>query len=409
MPDIERDLPSSCDVPVPGDLPHDSLVSHNPHKSRFTLRGGPDDAPETGVAEHLETEAIPAQSPVPQWPDDDSAETHSPPPDLPVAPEVAEQPGAPPKSARRHRLVRLIGRGGCGEVWEAVQIELDRPVAVKTLRQDRLVECADSGERAIMVRNFREEALVSARLDHPNIVPVYDYGLGGNGSPELSMKLVRGRQWDRLMKDERGRAGFDDFLARHLPVLSDVANAVAFAHSRGIVHRDIKPSQVMVGDFGEVLLMDWGLAMVLDEDGGAAEAEVDDDQPSWFSLPTRANASSPAGTPAYMAPEQTRGKATGVGVWTDVYLLGGCLYYVLTGVAPHESAQSHQAFMRAAAGDVEDPRTLFPRAGIPDDLAELALASLAADPAARSPHTECRAASRSSSNRLTRRSASFRP
>ncbi|MDX2177431.1 MAG: WD40 repeat domain-containing serine/threonine-protein kinase [Candidatus Sumerlaeia bacterium] len=382
MDNIERAPPSLENIPVPGDLPHDSLVSYNPHKSRFTPRGGTGDGPETGIAEHLETEAIPAQSPVPQWPDDDSAETHSPPPDLPVAPEVAEQPGAPPKSARRHRLVRLIGRGGCGEVWEAVQIELDRPVAVKTLRGDRMAECSSPEERAILVRNFREEALVSARLDHPNIVPVYDYGTGQGASPELSMKLVRGRQWDRLLKEERPQLSFDDFLARHLPVLSDVANAVAFAHSRGIVHRDIKPSQVMVGDFGEVLLMDWGLAMVLSDDGGAAAA-VDDEQPSWFSLPTRANASSPAGTPAYMAPEQTRGQATGVGVWTDVYLLGGSLYYVLTGVAPHESAQSHQAFMRAAVGDVEDPRTLFPRAGIPDDLAELALASLAADPAAR--------------------------
>lgn len=258
-------------------------------------------------------------------------------------------------------------------------MQLDRPVAVKRLREDRF----GGHSREEMIRFFREEALIAARLDHPNIVPVYDYSRGEGGTPELSMKLVKGRPWDKLLKADREEMGFDDFLPRHLTILSAVANSVAFAHSRNIVHRDIKPSQVMVGDYGEVLLMDWGLAVVVGEEGGPGSGAqpVSGD----VRLPTLATASSPAGTPAYMAPEQTLETAELIGPWTDVYLLGGCLYCVLAGTGPYGDSSSREAFLRAAEGRVRDPREVLPGAGIPDALAELAFRALAREPRDRVP------------------------
>lgn len=361
--------PSTRDrIPVPGDLPEHSLVSYNPNRTRYSSPG-----PRIG-----NTEADPGDSEKTLLPDNVPTEYLT-------GPEAAEPAGAV-RHEDRLRLVRLIGRGGCGEVWEAVQVQLDRPVAVKTLRRDRLRGSAREQTRADLVRNFREEALIAARLDHPNIVPVYDYGRDADGTPQLTMKLVRGEPWDKMLKADREALGFDDFLAKHLGILTAVANAVAFAHSRHIVHRDIKPSQVMVGEYGEVLLMDWGLAVVVGDDGTTASMAAQ--RPDWFSLPTLATASSPAGTPAFMAPEQTRSTAIHVGTWTDIYLLGGCLYCVLTGTGPHEGATSHEAFLRAARGEIRDPRSFHPEGTVPDELAALALQALAADPEKRVPSAD---------------------
>jgi len=348
---------------APSDLPEHSLVSYNPNRTRFEPPHTPSNP--SGWRGTVSEEESQAQELV---------ETQ-----FPAVPKASTpQPPKPPVQEERLRLLRLIGRGGCGEVWEGLQVQLGRAVAVKRLREDRYLATERDESREEMIRFFREEALIAARLDHPNIVPVYDYSRNESGDPELSMKLVRGRPWDKLLKTDRKELKFEDLLPRHLAILADVANSVAFAHSRKIVHRDIKPSQVMVGDYGEVLLMDWGLALVFGEETGPGSDENSHIDTSV--LPTLSTASSPAGTPAYMAPEQTLPSAEFIGPWTDVYLLGGCLYCILVGTGPYGDSPSHEAFLRASEAIVRDPREVMPDLDIPDELAELAMNALKREP-----------------------------
>jgi serine/threonine protein kinase len=236
-------------------------------------------------------------------------------------------------------LTRLIGRGGQGEVWRAWQTSLDREVAVKRLSEE--------GDPT----HFLQEAYASAELDHPNIVPVHDLGrVGGEDggeTPLLAMKMVRGKPWNLLLRQERPGPDqpLDAFWARHILILMDVCNAVAYAHSKGIVHRDLKPHQVMVGDFGEVYLMDWGLA-----------ARVGDEVPFVGGLPKfqlLASAPNRCGTPAYMAPEQTTLVTDRVGFHTDIYLLGAILYEIVKGLPPHADTTSAGAFAAAMANHFE--------------------------------------------------------
>lgn len=289
--------------------------------------------------------------------------------DLSGLPET--DPGAPltvrrptERSAEQYTLRRLLGRGGMGEVWEAVQNNLGRVVAVKRIRPRR----GNAFEQAMSEIEFRREAVVAARLEHPNIVPVHDLGQTADGSSLLAMKLVQGRSWDRMMAEDRAAMGYADFLAKHLGVLVSMAQAVAFAHSRGVVHRDLKPSQVMVGDFGEVMLMDWGLAVVLGE-----LFTVEENTQLPVHLPTTLEASNPAGTPAFMAPEQTTKTGADIGPWTDVFLLGGTLFFVLTGDVPFPAPTSQEALAKASLDPVRDPRQRRPDLVIPEDLAQLCL------------------------------------
>jgi serine/threonine protein kinase/tetratricopeptide (TPR) repeat protein len=295
------------------------------------------------------------------------------------------QMGAPNNfSGPVYELCRPIASGGMGDIWEARQISLGgRLVAVKRIRADVLAN-ADADAQARMERQFQQEALAAARLEHPNIVPIHDLGADADGLPLLAMKLVRGDSWNALLKrDFAENLPETEFLAKHLSILASVANAVAFAHANGIVHRDLKPHQVMVGRFGETLLMDWGLALFLPETGDDARLDEIHYQapPPWADFPTRETASNPAGTPALMAPEQTEPTARNIGPWTDIYLLGGTLYYLLTGTYPHKmEGGAVRAMVRAAEGSVEPPAERAPDRVIPAELADLAMRALAKKP-----------------------------
>jgi serine/threonine protein kinase/tetratricopeptide (TPR) repeat protein len=276
------------------------------------------------------------------------------------------------------RLSRLIGRGGFGEVWEATQLSLGRTVAVKRLRR----QVAGSENTAVdWEESFRHEALTAAALEHPNIVPVYDLGRDGSGHQQLAQRLVRGLSWKALVDADRSRP-IGELLARHLPTLIDVAQAVAFAHSKGILHRDLKPSQVLVGEYGEVFLVDWGLAFRFGAGAGETVAEAGSVAPRLHSSPTETTVHlfCPAGTPAYMAPEQTDQDATRLGPWTDVYLLGGTLYYLLTGSPPHPGDDVEEVFSRARAGVVEEAPLRELRHDLPEALVSLARRALAPPP-----------------------------
>ncbi len=226
--------------------------------------------------------------------------TNPPPSDVPATPAAAG-----------YDLLEEIGRGGMGVVYRGRQRNLDRDVAVKTISPKL-------GDR--MVAHFVTEARVTGSLSHPNILPVYDLGVGDDGKPFLAMKLVGGRPWSALLhpkteSDEAAALALD--FPAHLGILIAVCNAVAYAHQSGVIHRDLKPSNVMVGEFGEVLLMDWGLALKLDS-RSQAHAE-----------------SGPVGTPVYMSPELAVGDVPGHGPWTDIYLLGGILHEIISGRPPH--------------------------------------------------------------------------
>lgn len=277
-------------------------------------------------------------------------------------------------AAAAYRLLEPIASGGAGEVWEAEQGSLGRVIAVKRLR-------ASSSRRpsASAQAEFRSESMIAASLEHPNIVPVYDLGRDADGSLLLAMKRVRGRPWDELLHADLKSLPPESFFSRHLRILVAVTQAVAFAHSRGIVHRDIKPAQVLVGGFGEVLLTDWGLALRM---GEAIDQEDESDQArsSWRRwAPTPATASSPAGTPALMAPEQTEDDASNQGPWTDVYLLGATLYYLLTGTYPHAAESAAAAVGQARTGVIEPPSKRSPDRVVPPELEQLCLAALEPD------------------------------
>jgi serine/threonine-protein kinase len=210
------------------------------------------------------------------------------------------------------RMLGTLGEGGMGVVHLANQVPLDREVAVKTSR-------AGADEDA--ARLLLQEAYVTGYLEHPNILPIYTVGKNRDGAPLIVMKRVEGTSWTSMLAalDDKQRL---DALGEHIEILLQVCSAVRFAHSRGILHRDIKPENVMIGHFDEVYLLDWGIALAVDEDKQL--------------LPQLAEASGVAGTPQYMAPEMTFDSPEGLDERADVYLLGATLHHVLTGEPRHK-------------------------------------------------------------------------
>ncbi len=276
-------------------------------------------------------------------------------------------------------LLRMVGIGGMGEVWEAIQSSLRRRVAIKRLRRDLTVDVHRAKEAEALSRMFFQEALTTANLQHPNIVPVHDLGIDEKGNPLLTMKLVRGVPWtDHILSDVKLPPA--EYYSKHLGILIDVAQAIAYAHSKGIIHRDLKPSQVMIGEFGEVMVMDWGLAAPFKMPEGETSESEGYGLRSLFG-----QISSPSGTPSYMAPEQTLTDPDSLGPWTDVFLLGGILYFLLTRTAPYSESDRSQAFQQAKGGDIEPPELRSPEAEIPAKLSALAMACMAREPAHRIP------------------------
>lgn len=294
--------------------------------------------------------------------------------------EVADPAtGAPTIPSLDCTLRRMLGVGGQGEIWEAWQHNLYRRVAVKRMRGHAPGETNGHDRDELARRAFQQEAITAANLEHPNIAPVHQLGTDETGRPVLMMKLVHGRPWSEVIAEDSESPAWE-FFAKHINILIQVGQAVAFAHSQGVIHRDLKPSQVMLGEFGEVLLMDWGLSVTRD----SPDRQDDRPLPQWIRglLGTMSN---PAGTPAYMAPEQTELSLDSVGEWTDIYLLGGILYFLLTRTPPHNEPNPRIAFLMAKAGVVEEPELRRPGAEIPLRLKELAMRAMAAKPAERVP------------------------
>jgi WD40 repeat protein len=220
-------------------------------------------------------------------------------------------------------LIKMLGQGGMGVVYWARQASIDRNVAVKMLKPEM---ARDGAQR----NKFLAEAVITGDLDHPNIVPIYELGKNPEGALFYAMKKVQGTPWDRALPVKSQ--------PENLEILMKVADAVAFAHSRFVVHRDLKPENVMLGDYGEVLVMDWGLALPFRKFEKSRSI-----QPSV----------SMGGTPAYMAPEMATGPFQKIAPTSDVYLLGAILYEIVTGKPPHTGRDVMKCLFAAAKNEIQ--------------------------------------------------------
>ena len=238
-------------------------------------------------------------------------------------------------------LDQTLGEGGMGIVRLGTQTSLDRTVAVKAVKKDQLNDAT--------MAKLVQEAWVTGYLDHPNIVPVYDLARDEAGAPLLIMKRIEGVPWEELHADAdavRQRFGAEDLLDWNLRVLMQVANALHYAHSRGVIHLDLKPSNVMIGPFGEVYLVDWGLAMSL--------------RPGEHRLPAAIDNTEIIGTPAFLAPEMLTSEGERLGVRTDVYLIGSMLHTLLAGAPPHAGSNVMAMLFKAINGEREVPEDAPP-------------------------------------------------
>ena len=223
-----------------------------------------------------------------------------------------------------YELLSILGEGGMGIVWSAKQTSVDRKVAVKMIKGNFSKK---KGQR----NKFLAEAIVTGDLDHPNIVPIYDVGTDKEGSLFYAMKQVQGTPWLKVIKEKS--------LHDNLEILLRVADAVAFAHARGIVHRDLKPENVMLGEFGEVLVMDWGLALPMKSFHNAERIRA---------------ISSMGGTPAYMSPEMATGPIDRITPQSDIYLVGAMLWEVVTGRPPHPGKKVQQCLLAAMRNTIRE-------------------------------------------------------
>ena len=268
------------------------------------------------------------------------------------------QPAGDWPSIPGYAVTGEIARGGMGRVLAGRELTLDREVAIKVL-----LPGADAAR-------FVTESKITAKLPHPNIPPVYALGTLADGSPFLAMKFVRGETLANQL-DERPDPKAE--LPRFVQIFEQIAQAVGFAHAQGIIHRDLKPANVMVGEFGEVQVMDWGLARssAPHSPGGRGVGGEGD---SVSANPEHTRAGAVMGTPAYMAPEQARGEPADARA--DVFALGGILTAVLTGKAVFTGDSAARTVRRAAAGDTADALARLHACGADAELVAVATACL---------------------------------
>jgi serine/threonine-protein kinase len=284
---------------------------------------------------------------------------------------AAAHPAVPWPRVAGYEILEELGCGGMGVVYKARHLALQRLVALKMLR-------ADSQGLAEMEGRFREEAQLTGQLQHPGIPPVHEVGVLADGRPFLAMKLIQGRTLEDLLQ-ERSAPTAD--LPRFLAIFEQVCQTLAYAHSRGVLHRDLKPANIMVGAFGEVQVMDWGLAKVLKQSGAAdTEATVIRTARSEPVTPGQPGAQTQAGavlgTLAYMAPEQARGEVDQLDQRCDVFGLGALLCVVLTGQPPYAGAAA-ELWFQAARGELGDALSRLKSSGAEAELVQLARVCLA--------------------------------
>src|SRR6516225_1889014 len=295
-----------------------------------------------------------------------------------VKPKSDAMPAAE-QTGDRYQLQGEIARGGMGAVLRGRDVDLGRDLAVKVLLEKH-------AHRPEVARRFIEEAQIGGQLQHPGVVPVYDIGRFGD-LPYFTMKLVKGQTLAALLKD---RTDPTADRPRLLAIGLQVAQTLAYAHAKGVIHRDLKPANIMVGAFGEVQVMDWGLAKVLAE-GGIADEErasrlheepedvttIRTARSSGSGVGTETEAGSLLGTPAYMPPEQADGDVALLDRRADVFGLGAILCEILTGKAPYVGRSYEEVRRKACNGDLADARARLDACGADAELIALTKTCLA--------------------------------
>ncbi|HSA33284.1 MAG TPA: serine/threonine-protein kinase, partial [bacterium] len=309
---------------------------------------------------------------VPEADDDMVFETLGSPGAAPVLSAVSEDEEAiTPETPGRYQAKQELGHGGIGRVLLVFDAHAGRDVALKEILPGILAN-KDSGGRTpsspsrVIHARFLREARVTGQLEHPSIVPVYEIGRHPDGSCYYTMRLVKGITLSRAI------AGCVD-LEERLKLLThfhDMCNALAYAHSRGVVHRDLKPDNVMIGEFGETVVLDWGLAKVRGKkDHGARSLEkkillLKESEES------QTICGRVLGTPAYMPPEQAMGEIENIDERSDIYSLGAVLYEILTGARPYEGGSPYEIVSKVVQGEPTAINLLEPSA--PADLVAIA-------------------------------------
>ena len=307
-------------------------------------------------------------------------------------------------TAKRYKSLRQVGKGGMGNVIQCSDKTIGRTVAMKVMRQEN---SQDDTRRL----HFLEEAQITGQLEHPNIVPIHELGQDEDGNLYFTMKMVKGRSLEELIWENKTGQRHNS-LAQFLNIFLKICDAISFAHSKGVLHRDLKPANVMVGDFGEVLVMDWGLAKILP--GQAGGGNVRTETPMEVNLGTidhsaEANGNGGEdglnesshnimdsvrsvrsqsqvvdtkfgeiqGTPVYMAPEQALGTTNLVDHRTDIYSLGAMLYEMLTYKRPIEATDIKVVLQQVADGDFPPPDEKAPLRRIPPELSNICMKAMA--------------------------------
>ncbi len=283
---------------------------------------------------------------------------------------------ASPAVPSRHRLLGLLGKGAMGEVYIGRDANLRRNVAIK--RMD-----ARLTKNPVLTSRFAHEVQITAQLDHPAIIPVYGLEPQDDGTLAYSMKLIRGRTLKQVLNEARAlvekrrRIPPELALPARLDIFLQVCNAVAHAHTRGVIHRDLKPDNIMVGAFQEVIVMDWGIARLV----GGTEAITDVDAPQGRAERTQTGLA--IGTPRYMSPEQAQGRNDTLDGRSDQYALGLLLSELVSLKQARSGKGAAMVLLRAAAGE-KDPLThLDPRDRVPRELAAIVRRATQLDPARR--------------------------
>ena len=262
------------------------------------------------------------------------------------------------------RVLREIGRGVAGRIHPAVDRNLLRRVALKRLSKEL-------ASKQFYRDGFIAEAQMAGQLQHPNIVPVHELGVSPEGVPYFTMKLVEGVGFDRWLRERP--TGTSERVPEGLEILLKVCDAIAYAHDRGVIHRDLKPDNVMVGDFGQVYVMDWGLARLSKtrpRSGSRAQME----------------AHGPVGTPHYMSPEQARGNPAEMDERSDVFGLGAILYQIVSGQVPYGKVHDPQEILaRARAGQTVSIDEAMRKRPLAARIRAIVTRAISVDPAQRYP------------------------
>ena len=302
--------------------------------------------------------------------EEDHTQNSGPPPDAEVA---RVEPRAPEQNLfDRFRNAGEIGRGGMASVHRVFDRNLLRYTAMKVI-DPRFAE------RPVEAQRFIEEAQIMAQLDHPNIVPVHELGADEAGTLYFTMKQVIGRTLSAELREwEKEGIGTPGRISHFLEIFTKICDAIAFAHSRGVIHRDLKPGNIMVGSFGQVYVMDWGLARLIQGRGALEEQIQIARNPSHQELDSDGLV---MGSFRYMSPEQAQGHSTTLDKRTDVFSLGALLYHMLAGRPPYPATDVPHAILQAQACDITRPDEVVPEGVVlPPGLCQVAMRALAKNP-----------------------------